>query len=266
MSDAAPTMANGWSDRELGQRLVELHGRIAAAQARAGREREQITLVAVTKTVPVERILAAAALGLTQLAENRVQEAREKRERLEELARSDPFTAHLLPTMRWDLIGHLQTNKAALATELFTRVQSVDSLRLAGALSARASAHGQSLPILLEVNIGGEESKSGFAPTEIEDGARAIALLPGLRIQGMMTVAPIVAQAEEARPYFREMAALRDYLRRAIPPPAATWDELSMGMSDDFEVAIEEGATLVRIGRGLFGARPAPQQAGAQPA
>lgn len=261
MSDVAPTMANGWSDRGLGLRLADLHGRITAAQTRAGRLRERVTLIAVTKTVPVERILAAAALGLTDLAENRVQEAREKRERLRMLAEQDDFTAQLMARLHWDLIGHLQTNKAARAVELFERVQSVDSLRLAEALSARAEAQGRSLPILIEVNAGGEASKSGFAPAEVESTAQAILALPALRVEGLMTVAPLAANPENVRPVFRALRELRDRLRVALPPQRATWDELSMGMSDDFDVAIEEGATIIRIGRGLFGERPVPHAA-----
>jgi PLP dependent protein len=261
MSDAAPTMANGWSDRDLGLRLADLYGRITVAQTRAGRLRERVTLVAVTKTVPVERILAAAALGLTDLAENRVQEARDKRERLLALAEQDPRVAQLVSGLHWDLIGHLQTNKAARAVELFERVQSVDSLRLAEALSARAEAHGRPLPILLEVNVAGEASKSGFAPAGVESAARAILDLPALRVEGLMTVAPIAADPEQARAVFRALRELRDHLRAALPHANATWGELSMGMSDDFEVAIEEGATIIRIGRGLFGERTAPHAA-----
>ena len=260
MSDTTPSAANGWSDRDLGLRLVEIYGRMAAAQARAGRLQEPVTLIAVTKTVPVERILAAAALGLTDLAENRVQEARDKRERLEALARSDSVTARLIASMRWELIGHLQTNKAGRAVELFERVQSVDSLRLAEALNARVPVDAPALPVLLEVNIAGEESKSGFAPAEVESAARDILELPALHVQGLMTVAPIAGDPERARPVFRALRELRDHLRATLPHQHATWRVLSMGMSDDFEIAIEEGATLVRIGRGLFGERPAPPQ------
>jgi uncharacterized pyridoxal phosphate-containing UPF0001 family protein len=134
----------------------------------------------------------------------------------------------------------------------------VDSLHLAEALSARAVALDRTLPVLLEVNIGGEASKSGFAPgADLSEAARAIVALPGLRVEGLMTVAPLGATAEEARPFFRRMRELRDVLREAVPV-AGGWRELSMGMTDDFEVAIEEGATIIRVGRGLFGARPTP--------
>ncbi len=261
MGFTAPSSDNGWADEALAERAHEIRARIAAAARRAGRSPTSVALVAVTKTIPIERILAAAALDLTIIGENRVQEARDKRERLAALAQSDPTVARLLARMRWELIGHLQTNKVARALELFDRVQSVDSVRLAEALSARAAALSRTLPILLEVNAGGEASKSGFAPEEVESAAHALAALPALRIEGLMTVAPITPDPDQARPVFRRLRELRDHLRATLPLGEESWRELSMGMSDDFEVAIEEGATLVRIGRGLFGERPALQQA-----
>jgi hypothetical protein len=259
-----PQAMEGWADGALAASLREVRARMAAALARAGRAADETRLIAVTKTVPAERLIAAAALGLTTFGENRVQEARDKRERLAQLAEGDAQVARLLAGVRWELIGHLQTNKATRALDLFARVQSVDSLRLAEALSARAVALGRTLPILLEVNIGEEASKSGFAPdgsdgAALLDAARAIAALPGLRPEGLMTVAPITERAEQARPYFRRLRTLRDQLRVAIPlREAGGWRELSMGMTDDFAVAIEEGATSIRVGRGLFGARPLP--------
>ncbi len=258
MDYSAPSSASGWADATLAARARDIQGRIAAAAQRVGRQPASVALVAVTKTIPVERMLAAAALGLTVFGENRVQEARDKRELLEALAQNDPSVGRLLAQTRWELIGHLQTNKAGRALDLFDRVQSVDSVHLAEALNTRASALGRVLPILLEVNAGGEASKSGFAPGEVESAARVITTLPALRIEGLMTVAPIVPELEQARPVFRSLRELRDNLRAAIPLGEQGWSELSMGMSDDFEVAIEEGATLVRIGRGLFGERPAP--------
>ena len=250
---------SAWADAALAAALRDVRSRLAAAAVRAGRSADEITLVAVTKTVSAERVLAAAALGLTTFGENRVQEARDKRERLAQLAEGDTQASRLLAGMRWELIGHLQTNKAARALELFARVQSVDSLHLAEALSARAVALGRTLPILLEVNIGEEASKTGFAPgAKTLSAARTIAALPGLRPEGLMTVAPIVERIEQARPFFRRLRELRDQIRAEVSAEANDWRELSMGMSDDFEVAIEEGATSIRIGRGLFGARPAP--------
>ncbi len=261
MEHTATSSANGWNDAALTARARDIRKRIAAAARRADRSPASVTLVAVTKTVPIERMLAAAALGLTRFGENRVQEARDKRARLAALAQDDPGVSWLLAQTHWELIGHLQTNKVTQALEIFDRVQSVDSVRLAETLSARAATRDRALPVLLEVNSGGEASKSGFAPGEIESAARAIAALPALRIEGLMTVAPIVPTPEQARPFFRYLRELRDHLRAAIPLGEKGWRELSMGMSDDFEVAIEEGATIVRIGRGLFGERPAPQKA-----
>ncbi|HEU5349861.1 MAG TPA: YggS family pyridoxal phosphate-dependent enzyme [Ktedonobacterales bacterium] len=238
-------------DEQLAHRIAAIQARVAAAAQRAGRAPDSVRIVAVSKTMPAEAVVAAAAHGLSLFGENRVQEAREK---------MAAVAAAGLTDLRWELIGHLQTNKAARAVELFARVQSVDSLRLAEALEARAAQLGRVLPILLEVNVAGEASKSGLAPDEIVGVARAVAALPHLRPEGLMTVAPLVDDAEAVRPVFRQMRALRETLRAEVPLQPASedggWSELSMGMTDDFEVAIEEGATLVRIGRALFGERP----------
>jgi pyridoxal phosphate enzyme (YggS family) len=257
MSAEYPSSANGWTDSALAECARLIRERIAQAAQRAHRATDSVTLVAVSKTVPLERLLAAAALGLTIFGENRVQEAQEKRAQLATLVAQDARVASLTHNIHWDLIGHLQTNKAARAVELFDRIQSVDSLRVAEALSARMVALRSTLPILLEVNIGGETSKTGLAPHEVESAARAVAALPALRLSGLMTIAPITTRSEDARPIFRQLRELRDYLREAVPAGEDGWHDLSMGMSDDFEVAIEEGATLIRIGRGLFGARSA---------
>jgi PLP dependent protein len=225
--------------------LRAIRERIGEAATHANRALEDVHLVAVSKTVPVEVLRDAYALGLRVFGENRVQEAQEK------------IAALALPDIRWELIGHLQTNKANRAAELFARVQSVDSLRLAEALSTRSIALGKTLPVLLEVNVAGEASKSGFASEETLAAARASANLPGLRPQGLMTIAPLVDDPEDVRPVFRGLRELRDRLREAVPLGSdGGWPELSMGMSDDFAVAIEEGATLIRLGRALFGARP----------
>lgn len=235
-------------DDQLAKRIAAIRARVAAAAERAGRDPASVSIVAVSKTMPAESVLAAAAHGLTIFGENRVQEARDK---------IAAVAAAGLTNLRWELIGHLQTNKAARAVELFTRVQSVDSLRLAEALEARAATLGRILPILLEVNVAGEVSKSGLAPDEVVLVARAIAALPHLRPEGLMTVAPLVDDPNEVRPVFRQMGALRETLRAQVPIGGESgWPELSMGMTDDFEVAIEEGATLVRIGRAIFGERP----------
>lgn len=235
-------------DDQLAQRIAAIRARVAAAAERAGRAAESVGIIAVSKTMPAQAVTAAAAHGLSIFGENRVQEAREK---------IATVAAAGLTTIRWELIGHLQTNKAARAVELFARVQSVDSVRLAEALSLRAHQTGRALPVLLEVNVAGEASKSGIAPNDLVSMARAIAALPNLHVEGLMTVAPLVDDLEAVRPVFRQMRALRETLRAEVPIGAdGGWQELSMGMTDDFEVAIEEGATLVRIGRAIFGARP----------
>jgi len=226
--------------------LRTIRERICEAASRANRPPDDVQLVAVSKTVPVEVLRDAYALGLRVFGENRVQEAQEK------------ISALALPDIRWELIGHLQTNKANRAAEIFARVQSVDSLRLAEALSTRALALGKTLPILLEVNVAGEASKSGFAPEETLEAARQITKLPGPHPEGLMTIAPLVDDPEDVRPVFRALRELRERLREAVPlGDDGGWPELSMGMSDDFAVAIEEGATLIRLGRALFGARSA---------
>lgn len=231
---------------ELRQRASDLRQRVAAAAERAGRHPGDITTMAVSKTIPVETLHAAYDLGFTIFGENRVQEAQGK------------IAAWGSAPARWELIGHLQSNKAARAVELFARIQSLDSLHLAEALNARATQHSRILPVLLEVNVAGEASKTGVAPGDVLDVARALVAYPALRPEGLMTVAPLVADPEEVRPVFRRLRALRDELRRTIPGASDSdaWAHLSMGMTDDFEVAIEEGATIIRIGRGLFGSRP----------
>lgn len=230
----------------LASRAASIRQRVADAAAKAGRAPEGVTIVAVSKTIPPASIRAAYALGFHIFGENRVQEAGEKRAELADLA------------IRWELIGHLQTNKAARAVALFDRVQSVDSLRVAEALNARAAQAERTLPMLLEVNVAGEASKSGLAPDALEGVARAVASASHLRPEGLMTVAPLVERAEEVRPIFRQLAELARRLRDTVPCGAdGGWRELSMGMSDDFEVAVEEGATIIRIGRALFGERPA---------
>ena len=214
--------------------LALVRERIEAGCARAGRSPGSVTLVGVTKTVPVEAIAEACAAGLRDAGENRVQEAVPKIEALDALG--------VRP--RWHLIGHLQRNKAKLAVERFAILHGVDSVRLAEALNARAH---EPLPVLLEVNVGQETSKFGFDPTALPQALADIAPLTHLDVRGLMTVAPQVDDPERVRPVFRRLRELRDDL---------ALDELSMGMTDDFEVAIEEGATMVRIGRAIFGERP----------
>jgi len=236
----------------IASNLAAVQQRLAEAARRGGRSPQEITLVAVTKTVPLPSILIAYALGLRDFGENRVQEAAAK------IAGARPQATDI----RWHLVGHLQTNKAKAAVELFDFIQSVDSLHLAEALERRAQVAGRRLPVLLEVNVSGEASKSGFAAAGTGPAAWREALLPAverllalphLDVQGLMTIAPLASDAEQARPYFRALRQLRDELQQRFPQ--TSWRHLSMGMTDDFEVAIEEGATIVRLGRAIFGER-----------
>ena len=229
----------------LSTRLAGIHERIAAACRRAGRSPDEVTIVAASKTVEPERLIEAHRAGIRIFGENRVQEAEPKVAAL--------ASAGLDPAPAWHLIGHLQTNKVRAALACFTLIESVDSLHLAEALAQRAQ---RLVPILLEVNVAGEASKFGFriAETGIPTGAedlreafRRIRDLPRLEVRGLMTVAPLAPDPEAVRPVFRTLAALREELALPI---------LSMGMTDDYPVAIEEGATHIRLGRAIFGARP----------
>jgi hypothetical protein len=222
--------------------LQQVRERIYAAARRAHRDPGEITLVAVTKTLPSERIRQAYELGLRDFGENRVQEAAEK------------IGAWLGERPTWHLIGHLQRNKARLAVQLFDAIQSVDSVELARALEGHAARAGRHLPILLEVNVGGEASKAGFSPDQaFWQAVPQILALPHLEVQGLMTVAPVANDPQDVRPVFRRLRGMRDELR--LRYPSVPWLHLSMGMTDDYEVAIEEGATIVRLGRAIFGAR-----------
>ncbi|TET75279.1 MAG: YggS family pyridoxal phosphate-dependent enzyme [Dehalococcoidia bacterium] len=215
------------------QNVRDIERRIAGACERAGRSPDEVTLVAVTKTIEVPAIEAAFNAGLRDFGENRVQEAKPKIEQLESLRAQ----------LTWHMVGHLQTNKAKTAVDIFDIIHSVDSLRLAEALSRRSQKR---LPVLIEVNVAAEATKSGFPLPEVDEAIRQIGRLPNIEIEGLMTLAPWVSDAEEVRPVFRRLRQLGDALGLR---------HLSMGMTDDFEVAIEEGATLVRIGRAIFGER-----------
>lgn len=228
----------------LQSNITRVLERIAAACHRAGRKPDEVTLVAVSKTVDAHRVALAYELGLREFGENRVQEAAEKIPLVKAAA-----TWHLT----WHLIGHLQTNKAKKAVELFHVIQSIDSVRVARAVGAHAAAVNKDMPILLEVNVSGEATKSGFSPQELEAAVSEIISLPSLRLQGLMTIAPIVDHPDLARPHFARLRQLRDRLHTAYPE--CDWRHLSMGMTDDFEAAIEEGATIVRVGRAVFGER-----------
>lgn len=211
--------------------VARVRERIARAARRVGRAPEEVLLVGISKLVDVERIRRALAAGLPALGENRVQEAREK---IGALGRPVP----------WHMVGHLQTNKARDAVLLFDLIHSVDRLELARELDRRAA--GRVAEILVQVNLAGEATKGGFAPDELKSALEALAGLSRLRVKGLMTIPPPVEHGEQARGWFRRLRELRD---------GAGLEHLSMGMSDDFEVAVEEGATIVRVGTAIFGPR-----------
>lgn len=213
----------------------------ASAAARVGRDPRDICIVAVSKTKPVELIEQAIAAGATDIGENYVQEAVEKIGRIRA-----PVT--------WHMIGHLQRNKAARAVELFDAIHTLDSMPLAAALARAGKQREKPVRVLLEVNTGGEMSKSGVAPAGVDELLAALAEERWLLIDGLMTIPPPAASAEAVRPHFRSLRELRDRLRRSSAANAPL-RELSMGMTDDFVVAIEEGATMVRVGRAIFGER-----------
>jgi hypothetical protein len=224
--------------------LADVRRRMVAAAQRVGRDPEEITLVAVSKTHPFAAIQAALAAGQRDFGENRLEELWPKFQE----ARSRGLTE-----IRWHMIGAIQSRKTAQAIGPFALIHSVDRLKVARRLSDAAVEAGCVMAVLLEVNISGEESKHGFRADELRQAALQLAALPGIRIQGLMTMAPLVENPEETRPIFRELRQLCD--RLAVEYPAMEWRRLSMGMTNDFEVAIEEGATLVRIGSAIFGPR-----------
>jgi pyridoxal phosphate enzyme (YggS family) len=221
--------------------LRDVRARLEAAAARAGRDPGLVRIMAVTKTVPAERIQHAVDLGLGLLGENRVQEAKEKLPLLK-----GEFAMHL--------IGHLQSNKAGVAADLFASVDSVDSVELAGRLSRLALERGRRLPVLLEVNTSGEPAKFGFEAAELEAASADWGSLPGLEVRGLMTLGPVPESGRDPRPCFAALRALRDRLQERLSRP---FPELSMGMSGDFECGVEEGSTLIRVGSALFGPRRA---------
>lgn len=235
-------------EQTLENNIERLRARILAAEKRAGRAGE-VALVAVSKTHEAEMVAAAYRAGLCIFGENRVEEAAPKALAVAQLLAESGSQA---ASVQWHMIGHLQSRKAAEVFPWASMVHSVDTVKLAGRLS-RAVPQGETLPVLLEVNVSGEESKSGFAPAGLPPALEEIGSLPGLQVEGLMTMAPIVEDPELTRPVFRDLRHLRDQLARQYP--GMPWKHLSMGMTDDFEVAIEEGATLVRVGRAIFGER-----------
>lgn len=212
--------------------LIAVERRIAGACALAGRRREDVTLVAVSKLFPAPMVGEAIAAGVAEVGENRVQEARDKK----------PLVGG---SARWHLIGHLQSNKAKDAVRLFDVIQTIDSVALAEKIARAASPAGKVQEVLLEVNLGNEPQKSGVTPADVDALAKGVRALDDLRLRGVMAIPP-AGEPEETRRWFRELHAMRD---------ALGLEELSMGMTDDFEMAIEEGATIIRVGRAIFGER-----------
>ncbi|PHX92855.1 MAG: YggS family pyridoxal phosphate-dependent enzyme [Pedosphaera sp.] len=225
---------------DIAANIASLRERIAAASARAGRDPASVTLMAVSKNQPPDAVRAALDAGLMCFGENRVQEAKAK--------------IPLCPNRaQWQMIGHLQSNKCRDAVALFSMIQSVDSLALALELNQQCEKAAKTMPILLEVNVAGEGTKFGYRPAALLAEFGELSKLPRLEIHGLMTIAPYTPTPERVRPVFHRLCELKDECEQLLGAPLP---QLSMGMSGDFEVAIEEGATLVRIGTALFGARP----------
>jgi PLP dependent protein len=229
----------------VAENIATIRERIRIAALRAGRDPGEITLMAVSKTFPAEPIHEAYEGGIRFFGENRVQEFATKVDALRDLSEAS-----------WHMIGHLQTNKAAKAAELFHAIDSVDSVKLAEKLNDAARGAGKRLTLLIEVNVGGEAAKTGLAPdsTELDRLLLATPRLEHLEIRGLMTIPPFAEDRQAARPHFRKLRELRDQIA-ARKLPAVGMDTLSMGMSHDFEVAIEEGSTCVRLGAAIFGGR-----------
>lgn len=229
----------------IAQNLEDVRRRVAVAAEAARRDPAEVAIVAVSKTIGLERVRQAFLAGQTLFGENRVQEAlRKARDWVATWPGESPS---------WHMIGHLQSNKAREAVATFDLIHSVDSAALAATLDRHARASGRIVPMLLEVRLSDEPTKHGFAPTALDEAVRALEGLGGVRIEGLMTIAPLDAPGQAARPYFRRLREIRDELAAAFP--RLSWRHLSMGMTDDFEVAVEEGATLVRVGRAIFGER-----------
>lgn len=228
------------------QNLAAVQARIAAACARAGRDVGSVRLLPVSKTKPESSLRLAHAAGCHMLGENKVQEAWGKWESMQDLV-----------DLRWSVIGHLQTNKAKLVARFASEFQALDSLRLAEALDRRLQAEGRSLDVFVQVNTSGEASKYGLAPEEVEAFLQALPAMSSLRVRGLMTLALFSSDAARVRQCFVRLRQLRERLQQTAPA-GISLQQLSMGMSGDFEIAIEEGATVVRVGQAIFGARPLP--------
>jgi pyridoxal phosphate enzyme (YggS family) len=226
--------------QDIAANLTRIQERIAAASARAGRTADSVQLLAVAKNQPADAVNRAAELGLTTVGENRVQEARVK-------------IGLCSSRIRWHMIGHLQSNKCRDAVRLFSMIESVDSLDLAREINKCGEKSAKTMPILLEVNVAGESSKFGYGPEKLLAELEQVNALPKIEIHGLMTVAPWTPTPEKVRPVFRRLRELKEACEKILGAPLP---HLSMGMSGDFEVAIEEGATIIRLGSALFGERP----------
>lgn len=233
---------------EVGERYTQVLERMARAAQLVGRDPDEVQLVVVTKTHPPEIVTAAIRAGARFLGENYAEEALAKKQAI-----------HAALGVEWHMIGHVQSRKAEIVAQHFAYVHSLDNLKLATRLDRFVAQTGRVLPVLLECNVSGEVSKHGFSASDeaswelLLPELEQIAALPNLSLRGLMTMAPFLPNTEGARPYFRRLRALRDFLRQCLP--GVDWRELSMGMSADFEVAVQEGATWVRVGQAIFGAR-----------
>lgn len=226
---------------DIAANYTHVRDQVAMMAQRCGRRPADITIVCAAKTKGPEAVRAAIAAGATDIGENYVQEAREK-------------SAQVPEPVRWHLIGHLQRNKVRDAVRLFTLIHSLDNMALAQELNRQGEKQGKTVRTLIEVNLGGEPTKSGIAPAMVEPLLKVATTLPSIRVEGFMTIPPPGANAEASRPYFRELAQFRERYSR-FQTGNIDLRELSMGMTDDYQVAIEEGATIVRIGRAIFGER-----------
>lgn len=232
--------------QDFRRNLAAVQARIDAACHRVGRDPAAVRLLPVSKTKPEASLRMAHAVGCRILGENKVQEAYRKWEAMQDLA-----------ALQWSIIGHLQTNKARLVARFATEFQALDSLRVAEALDRRLQVEGRSLDVFVQVNTSGEASKYGLAPEDVQGFIQKLPVFSALRVRGLMTLALFSSEAERVRQCFVLLRALRDRLRQSAPADVEL-NELSMGMSGDFEIAIEEGATVVRVGQAIFGARALP--------
>jgi len=243
---APPDWPQATTVDDLRHNLALVHARIARACLRVGRDPASVRLLPVSKTVDEARLRLAWQAGCHELGENKVQEAQGKAEALADL-----------PGLRWSVIGHLQTNKARNVARFASEFQALDSLRVAQALDQRLELEQRTLDVFVQVNTSGEASKYGLDPLEVPDFIQRLPAFPRLRVRGLMTLALFSSDPEQVRPCFVRLRELRDRLRPSLPP-GLQLDALSMGMSGDFEIAIEEGATVIRVGQAIFGARATP--------